>query len=77
MFRTKAIAVVKNLTALTQVASKGELTSLEELIQEFVRTGDIGQNVIKVLWEKFAMKIPATTSDESRAALVVLGMAAG
>ena len=42
-----------------------------------MRSEDLEQRVIQVLWEKFAMKLPGTTVAESRGALVLLGMAAG
>ena len=41
-----------------------------------MKTGDIGQNVIQMLWERFTMKIPGTTAEESRAAVQLLSMAA-
>lgn len=44
---------------------------------EFVKTKDLSQGVITVLWERFALKIANTTAAESRGALVLLGMAAG
>ncbi|XP_074654081.1 condensin complex subunit 1-like isoform X2 [Tubulanus polymorphus] len=74
--RAQAMAVVNNLTALTIGACKKELTSMEELVCEYVKNGDITEPVIKLLWERFTMKISNTTSEESRAALVLLGMAA-
>ncbi|XP_077998535.1 condensin complex subunit 1-like [Glandiceps talaboti] len=75
--RTKAVAIVKNLTALTVGATIGELKSLEELVGELVHSQDINSHVIQVLWERFAMKISGTTEEDSRAALVLIGMAAG
>ncbi|XP_070560344.1 condensin complex subunit 1-like [Ptychodera flava] len=74
--RAMAVAVVKNLTALTIGATVGELKSLEELISELVSNQEINSHVIQVLWERFTMKIQNTTVDESRAALILLGMAA-
>ena len=44
---------------------------------EFVKTQDLTQGVITVLWERFALKLPNTTRSESHCALVLLGMAAG
>ena len=75
-YRAWASKVAKNLTALTVGATVGELTSLEELVCEFVKSGDLTLGVIQVLWERFALKIPNTTTAESRGALTLLGMAA-
>lgn len=46
-------------------------------VQDFVRTEELNSRVVQVLWEKFAMKIPQTTEEESRGALMLLGMVAG
>lgn len=75
--RAKTALIVKNLIALTQGASIGDLTSLEELMSELMKGKLIPTAVIKLLWEKFTMKAPQTTSEESKAALVLLGMLAG
>ncbi|CAH1239876.1 NCAPD2 [Branchiostoma lanceolatum] len=75
--RARNLAVVKNLTALTVGATVGELTSLEELICELVRTSLLSSGVVTLLWERFALKIQGTTGEDSRGALLLLGMAAG
>lgn len=75
--RAKTAVIVKNLIALTQGASIGDLTSLEELMSELMKGKLIPAAVIKLLWEKFTMKVPQTTPEESRLALVLLGMLAG
>eukprot|EP00058_Branchiostoma_floridae_P028443 XP_002613934.1 hypothetical protein BRAFLDRAFT_283981 [Branchiostoma floridae] len=75
--RARNLAIVKNLTALTVGATVGELTSLEELICELVRTSLLTSGVVTLLWERFALKIQGTTAEDSRGALLLLGMAAG
>ncbi|XP_066297362.1 condensin complex subunit 1-like [Branchiostoma lanceolatum] len=75
--RARNLAVVKNLTALTVGATVGELTSLEELICELVRTSLLSSGVVTLLWERFALKIQGTTGEDSWGALLLLGMAAG
>ncbi|XP_055958438.1 condensin complex subunit 1 isoform X2 [Patella vulgata] len=75
--RTVALAIVKNLTALLYGASLGDITSFEALIQQFVNGDDIGQNVVQILWEKFIPKIPNTSIEDSRAALLLLSMIGG
>ena len=44
---------------------------------ELVKSGEIGQSIITLLFEKFTMKIPGTTEEESRAAVQLISMAAG
>lgn len=75
--RSRALTIVKNLSALVDGATIGDLTSLEGLIVEFVKSEELDQSVIQMMWERFTMKVPNTTSDDSRAALVLLSMAAG
>ncbi|XP_046579520.1 LOW QUALITY PROTEIN: condensin complex subunit 1-like [Haliotis rubra] len=75
--RSKALAIVTNLTALTIGATLGDLTSLEGLVVEFIKSGEIGPPVIQMLWERFTLKVPNTTASDSRAALLLLSMAAG
>ncbi|XP_048728818.2 condensin complex subunit 1-like isoform X3 [Ostrea edulis] len=75
--RSKAFSVVKNLTALLSGASLGDLTSLEGLMIELMKSGEIDQSVIQMLWERFAMKVPNTTVEDSRAAVTLLYMIAG
>ncbi|XP_031564431.1 condensin complex subunit 1-like [Actinia tenebrosa] len=74
--RTKTALIVKNMIALTHGASIGDLTSLEELMSELMKGKLIPGPVIKLLWEKFTMKVSQTTAEESRAALILLGMLA-
>ncbi|XP_052761140.1 condensin complex subunit 1-like isoform X1 [Mya arenaria] len=75
--RLNAQAIVKNLSALTMGATLCDVTSLEGLIVQLVKSGELGQGVIQMLWERFTMKIPGTTPDESRAAVQLISMAAG
>ncbi|XP_041377786.1 condensin complex subunit 1-like [Gigantopelta aegis] len=75
--RSKALAIVKNLSALTRGVTLGELMSLEQLIVELVKSGDIGSSVIQMLWEMFTLKISNTPPEESRGALSLIAMVAG
>ena len=68
--------IVKNLMSLTIGATLGEHTSLEELVSEFMKSKDLPSEAIQILWEYFTIKHANTTEDESRAALLILGMAA-
>lgn len=42
-----------------------------------MKSGEIEQSVIQMLWERFAMKVPNTTVEDSRAAVTLLYMIAG
>lgn len=75
--RSKAQAIVNNLSALTMGATLCDVTSLEGLIMELMKSGELGQSVIQMFWERFTMKIAGTTPEESRAALQLIAMAAG
>ncbi|KAL8621609.1 hypothetical protein ACOMHN_036842 [Nucella lapillus] len=75
--RNRALSVVKNLSMLIYGASCGDLTSLEVLMAQLMRSGELSSQVIQVLWEKFTLKIPNTTPQESRAALLLISMVAG
>ncbi|OWF35443.1 condensin complex subunit 1-like [Mizuhopecten yessoensis] len=75
--RACALAVVKNLSALTFGVTIGDLTSLEGLMMELMKTGDLESTVMKILWERFTLKIPDTSAEDSRAAILLLSMAAG
>lgn len=75
--RACALAIVKNLSALTFGVTVGDLTSLEGLMIELMKTGDLTSSVIKILWERFTLKIPDTCPEDSRAAILLLSMAAG
>ena len=44
---------------------------------QLMQSGDLSQQVIQVLWERFTLKIPDTTPQESRAALLLISMVAG
>ncbi|KAF2368286.1 Condensin complex subunit 1 C-terminal [Trinorchestia longiramus] len=73
--RTHAQHIVRNLTALTTGANLGELASLEEIIAQFMKSGDLSKACITLLWERFTLALPDTTAEESRAALTLLAMA--
>ena len=68
--------IVKNLIALIEGASVGEIASLEELVLMLVESKDIGKECFQLLWQYFTMAGASTTEEEARAAVVVLGMVA-
>jgi len=75
--RNKANMIVGALMSLINEANLGELTSLEELLCELMKTKLIPQEVIQLLWQKFALKIPKTTFDEQRMSIIIIAMVAG
>ncbi|CAG5117955.1 unnamed protein product [Candidula unifasciata] len=74
--RSVASSIVKNLASLVVGSNYGELTSLEALVSEFVKSGHIGHQVIKALWERFAMKSDAVSAQDARIAVNLLAMCA-
>ncbi|XP_042876759.1 condensin complex subunit 1-like [Penaeus japonicus] len=74
--RTRAQHIVRNLSALITGATLGERTSMEEIIAQFVNSGDITRQCLTLLWERFTKTLPDTTDDESLAALILLAMCA-
>ncbi|ROT63466.1 hypothetical protein C7M84_018678 [Penaeus vannamei] len=74
--RTRAQHIVRNLSALITGATLGERTSMEEIIAQFVNSGDITKQCLTLLWERFTKTLPDTTDDESLAGLILLAMCA-
>ncbi|XP_063220920.1 condensin complex subunit 1 [Bacillus rossius redtenbacheri] len=74
--RARAVTIVKNLCGLVVTLTLGQRDSLEELIRLWVRAGTIDKSCIQVMWEKFSMKLPGTSEQESKASLILLGMVA-
>ncbi|XP_004345622.1 condensin XCAP-D2 chain [Capsaspora owczarzaki ATCC 30864] len=70
-----AASAAKNLIELTQGATLGDLTSLEEMVLLLVQSGAISSLTMRVLWDVFANRVPSTTPAQSRGALIILGMA--
>ncbi|CAG0901703.1 unnamed protein product [Darwinula stevensoni] len=73
--RSNAGKVVSHLIKLASSANLGELVSLENLIVELVRAGDINKQMLQILWERFTRAQPGITEQESRTALQLLAMA--
>ncbi len=69
------MAVVCNLIALMEGATCGDLTSLEEMVSLLVASKHLKPSIIKTLWDMFMGKIPGTSVQDSRSALLLLSMA--
>ncbi|KAK7066921.1 Ncapd2p [Halocaridina rubra] len=74
--RARAQFIVRNISALISGANLGERTSLEEIIAEFVKSGDISKHVVTMLWERYTKTLPDTTDEEARAAIILIAMCA-
>ncbi|CAL1534663.1 unnamed protein product [Lymnaea stagnalis] len=71
-----ASSIVKNLSGLVVGSTCGDLTSLEALVTQFVKSGHIGPQVIKALWERFNDKSNAVSEEDARAAVHLIAMCA-
>ncbi|XP_077431702.1 condensin complex subunit 1 [Vanacampus margaritifer] len=75
--RMKAQALVDSLSELMVDASLGTIQCLEEIVQEFFGSGNsLESTVVQVLWGRFTGKTE-TSALYKRAAVLLLGMAAG
>ena len=74
--RQKALMSVKKLIELLKSLEPGQSPALAQLIIAWRSKDELTAEALQVLWEKFTMKLPDTTSNESRAALMLITMAA-
>lgn len=69
--------MVRNLSHLLKTLNENQQAALEVLVHEWVNNGEMDKECIQVMWERFSMKLPNTTEDDSKAALILLGMVGG
>lgn len=75
--KVTAIREVRNLSKLLLTLNQGEMLCAEALIKQLYLEGKTFKPMHQqVLWERYAMKLPGTGKEESRAALVLIGMLA-
>ena len=74
--QTSPRQIVRNLIALIEGASVGEVASLEELVIMLVDSKDIGKECFQLMWQYFTFAGASTTKEEARAAVIMLGMVA-
>eukprot|EP00123_Amoebidium_parasiticum_P018062 comp24088_c0_seq1/m.43412 comp24088_c0_seq1/g.43412 ORF comp24088_c0_seq1/g.43412 comp24088_c0_seq1/m.43412 type:complete len:1332 (-) comp24088_c0_seq1:182-4177(-) len=74
--RVQTAMVVRNLVELTIGATLAELTSLSELVRHMYTAGHIRNRVVAMLWDVYLGKVPNTSVQYSRGALIVLSMLA-
>ena len=73
--RQKAVAISKNLITLADGATRKETMCLERLVKEWIKSQEIDDNVIKVLWECFTGKLPDANPTDAKWAVRLLTMA--
>ena len=69
-------AIVRNLLALVDGASCGELASLEEMVVLLADNGHIPKSVVVMLWDTFSGRVPDTDALTVRHAMLLLSMVA-
>lgn len=74
--RSRASGLVSNLAALCSDASVGELAALEELVTQLSACGDLDDECVQLLWQRFTRSLADTQLTDSLAALTILSMAA-
>ncbi|CAN7986798.1 unnamed protein product [Ixodes hexagonus] len=73
---SKVSDIADSLSLLVSTASEAELLSLEKLVVELVKTGELSPAVLRVLWERYTLQSKDTTQSQSLAAAQLLAMAA-
>ncbi|XP_066603695.1 condensin complex subunit 1 [Prorops nasuta] len=74
--RQKALSSARGLITLLKGLESGQSLALQQLITGWYKDQEIDNETLQVLWEKFSMKLPDTTEEESRAALILITMIA-
>ncbi|XP_011634039.1 condensin complex subunit 1 [Pogonomyrmex barbatus] len=74
--RQIAIARANRLIELLKELKPGQSSALTLLIATWYENGDLNNELLQVLWEKFSMKYPDTSPIDSRTALMIITMIA-
>lgn len=74
--KSLAAIEIRNLSNMILKLNQGELICAETLIQQLYEAKKFDQIHLRVLWERYAMKLANTSPEESRAALIIIGMIA-
>ena len=64
------------MTELVQGATTGEIVSLEEVLTQLMANDRIDSTYLHVMWERFTLKQPDVTPEESRIAVLLISMCA-
>ncbi|XP_053777864.1 condensin complex subunit 1 isoform X2 [Desmodus rotundus] len=74
--RTKAHALIQNLSLLLVDASVGTIQCLQEILSEFVQKDELKPAVTQLLWERATEKVPCSPLERC-SSIMLLGMMAG
>ncbi|XP_018316818.1 condensin complex subunit 1 isoform X2 [Mycetomoellerius zeteki] len=74
--RQIAVARANRLIELMKELKPGQSSALTLLIVTWYENGELNSELLQVLWEKFSMKYPDTSSIDSRTALMIITMTA-
>ncbi|KAF7493439.1 Condensin complex subunit 1 [Sarcoptes scabiei] len=67
---------IRHLSNMIAKLNQGELVCVERLIRELFQAKKFNQIHVRILWERYAMKYSNLNEDDSRIALVIIGMLA-
>jgi condensin complex subunit 1 len=71
-----ATFVARNLISLTYGSSLAELTSLEQLLCNMTKQGDVSSAVVAKLWQVYGFQKKDISKTQRRGAIIILGMLA-
>ncbi|XP_076302628.1 condensin complex subunit 1-like [Lasioglossum baleicum] len=74
--RKETLTCVKSLINLLKELQPGQSQALTQLILTWYNNGDINNEILQILWEKFSMKSLDTDALDSRTALMLITMIA-
>ncbi|XP_031782071.1 condensin complex subunit 1-like isoform X1 [Nasonia vitripennis] len=74
--RAKALLAVKALIQLLDGMLPGQSAALSKLVVSWRSNKELDVEALQIMWEMFSLKLPNTTEEESRSALMLLRMAA-
>ncbi|XP_074595671.1 condensin complex subunit 1-like isoform X2 [Brevipalpus obovatus] len=72
----RAKDMLKKLFDLIRKASFEEVISIQELMKELVKSNDIDKSAINLLWDKYTMRFPDSTEEESCLSIQIIAMIA-
>ena len=71
-----ATFVARNLISLTYGSSLAELTSLEQLLCNMMKQGDVSPAVVAKLWQVYGFQKKDISKTQRRGAIIIIGMLA-
>jgi condensin complex subunit 1 len=71
-----ATFVARNLISLTYGSNLAELTSLEQLLCDMMKQGNVSSTVVAKLWQVYGFQKREISKTQRRGAIIILGMLA-